>query len=82
MVSWDAPPTEHQNGEVRQYIVNITEDNTGLMWQEGSETRELKLNSLHPYYNYSCQVAAVTVSMGPFGETITVTTLQDRKLYY
>ena len=38
---------------------------------------QIALQFLHPYYNYTCVVAAVTVATGPSSTELTVTTLQD-----
>ena len=44
-----------------------------------SQTTNQVFDSLQPYYNYSVQVAAVTVAPGPFTSVFTVTTLEDGK---
>ena len=77
LLSWSSPPLVNQNGVIRNYTINITEVNTGRLIQITSQTTSELLESLHPYYNYSCVIAAVTVDTGPFSESVTITTLED-----
>ena len=42
-------------------------------------TTQMMLLFLHPYYNYSCAVSAVTVQPGPYSLPIQVTTAEDGK---
>lgn len=79
LVSWSAPPTVDHNGNIRSYLLNLTEENTGDSVQFTSNTNSLRVESRHPYYNYTCVVAAVTVAAGPFSTPATVTTLEDGK---
>ena len=78
-LSWTAPPLEDHNGVVRHYNVSCTEQGSGNVFQQltiNSSTESL-VNSLRPFYNYTCAVAAVTVVEGPFSSTVTTTTGQD-----
>lgn len=74
-----APPSEDHNGVIRHYIVRCTEQDRGRMFQQVTvnATTQRIVDSLHPFYNYSCTVAAVTVAEGPSSSRITVTTEQD-----
>lgn len=74
LVSWSMPPAADHNGVLRSYTVSITEENTGREISLTSQTNSLTVDSLHPHYNYTCTVAAVTVSAGTFSAPITVTT--------
>lgn len=47
------------------------------MVQLVSQSTTQLFDSLQPYYNYSVQVAAVTVAPGPFSSLFVVTTLED-----
>ena len=52
---------------------------SGVVFQRltvNSSTERL-VDSLHPHYNYTCAVAAVTVVEGPFSASVMVTTGQD-----
>ena len=44
-----------------------------------SSTERLIAN-LHPFYNYTCSVAAETIAQGPHSSTVLVTTLEDGEL--
>ena len=47
-----------------------------------SVAMQTKLEFLHPYYNYTCAVAAVTTEVGPYSIPITVTTNEDGEISY
>ena len=76
-LSWDPPPFDRQNGLIRQYLINITELDTGTNYLLTSPSTELTVYSLHPYYFYEFTVAAVTVGVGPASLPITVQTNED-----
>ena len=81
-VSWGPPAPDGQNGIITSYTVLITEvlTNTTTTYQRDGSRTELVVTGLHPYYDYSCAVAAQTsVGLGPFGAPFTVTTNQDGK---
>lgn len=82
LLSWSDPPLSDQNGVVRSYEVNITEENTANQFQLISFSKSQWVASLHPFYNYSCIVSAVTVEAGPYSEPITVTTSEDSTYAY
>lgn len=54
----------------------VIELNTGAIYTNHTSTQFIALNYLHPYYLYNCSVAAVTVSTGPFSDTVTIQTAQ------
>ena len=66
MFNWTAPPSIDQNGVIDHYSVIISEVPTGRRWSLIAVDSQITLASLHPYYNYSCVVAAYTVDIGPF----------------
>lgn len=74
-LSWNQPPERDWNGQIRQFVVLITEENTGREFELTTSTNVIEVNFLHPYYTYSCRVTAVTVSPGPYSSPISVTTL-------
>ena len=76
-LSWQPPPPEYHHGEIQVYVVNVTEEQTGRMFHLISETAEIVVMDLHPYYLYSCRVAAVTVDVGPHSAATTVRTAED-----
>ena len=76
VLSWDQPETGH-NGIIREYRVNITEVETGRVFQETSPSTSLVVSGLHPDYSYEWIVTAFTVGEGPFSISSSVTTLED-----
>ena len=75
-LTWDPPPPEDINGVIREYRINVTEGETGLLLQytTNPDTRELVVGPLHPYYTYHCTVGAYTIEVGPYTAIITVQT--------
>lgn len=78
-VSWDPPPFNNRNGQIRYYIIHVTEADTGNNFTQLVTGNEFTFLSLHPYYTYTFTVAAVTVELGPFSNIISVTTEEDGK---
>jgi len=72
-ISWTPPPIEHQNGIIREYRVNITERETGMTFHLITAATSVTIPSLHPFYNYKCKVAAVTIGEGPYSVELTIT---------
>ena len=58
-----------------QYVVNITERETGLMFQRITTQTSITLSSLHPDYIYECRVSAVTIGEGPFSAVFAIRVL-------
>ena len=85
-LSWDPPPQQLQNGYIVEYRVNVTETDTGDSFSVTTTDTSLVVTSLHPYYTYSCIVAAVTTGVGPYSTVINITTEEagmfNRYLYY
>ena len=75
-LSWDHPPEDLHHGVIHYYQLNITEQETGRVFQQTSEETEITIGPLHPHYTYHCAVSAVTVDEGPY-ITITVRTHED-----
>ena len=73
---WQNPPPEDQNGIIRLYFINITEEETGRQFQLTSSGPRILVEFLHPFYTYVCTVAASTVDVGPYSPPLTVTTLE------
>ena len=73
---WQDPPPEDQNGIIRLYFINITEEETGREFQLTSSAPHIFVEFLHPFYTYVCTVAASTVGVGPFSPPLTVKTLE------
>ena len=73
---WQNPPPEDQNGIIRLYFINITEEETGRQFQLTSSAPHILVEFLHPFYTYVCTVAASTVDIGPYSSPFIVTTLE------
>lgn len=78
-ISWESPPPEEQNGIIREYRINVTEVNTGTMWQLVSTTNSKVVSTLHPNYVYEFEVTAFTIGTGPYSAAFSVTTPEDGK---
>ena len=74
---WNAPPPEDHNGIIRHYAIHIIEVNTGMEYSLTSAVTQKAINFLHPYYNYTCAVSAVTNQLGPFSIELNVRTSED-----
>ena len=73
---WQNPLPEDQNGIIRLYFINITEEETGRQLQLTSSAPHILVEFLHPFYTYVCTVAASTVDIGPYSSPFIVTTLE------
>ena len=72
VLSWDQPPPEHRNGRIRSYQVRLRETETGNVFQLTSTSTQVNVSNLHPFYNYNCSVAAETIAVGPFSNSVPV----------
>ena len=77
---WEPP--EDPNGNIREYRVNVTEEETGRMFQLSTNTTSIVIGPLHPYYTYNCTIVAVTITPGPFSSVITVRTDEAGRFDY
>ena len=67
-ISWQAPPPDSQNGEIRYYTTKMLEEETDTQtWLSTSNSStNITVESLHPYYSYRVSVAAYSVGLGPY----------------
>ena len=79
LLLWSVPSMADHNGIIRNYTIIVTEENTGRELVLTSSSTSQRIESLHPFYNYTCRVAAVTVGVGPFSLPVTITTAEDGK---
>jgi hypothetical protein len=79
-ISWQAPVEERQNGDIRQYRITLREIPTGRVWSLITITTSHLLDFLHPYYIYTIRVAAYTVAVGPYSESLQFITHEDGKI--
>ena len=78
-INWSQPLPEEQNGIIRSYLVNVTVADTGQHIQLTTNNTTITAENLHPFYNYHCSVAAVTIALGPYTEAHLLQTPQDGK---
>lgn len=71
-LSWSPPLDDEQNGVITNYVINITEDDTGYEFQLRTSNTTITVGyNLRPYYSYTCVIAAETsVGLGPFSSSI------------
>lgn len=77
---WEPPLLSGQNGIIRYYIINITEQATMRQFSVESLTNYFILVDLHPYYLHIISVSAVTVGQGPFSDAVSIQTIEDGML--
>ena len=80
-LSWAPPPLEQQNGNIREYRVNISERETGKRFHLVTAAASVTVPTLHPFYTYNCTVAAFTVEEGPHSVAVTITMPEDGTFY-
>ena len=78
-LTWCPPPPEDQNGVVLYYTVQMNELETSIMFEFISNSTSISLDSLHAYYSYTFQVAAVTVLAGPSSDSVIIVMPEDGK---
>ena len=77
--TWEPPPVPEQNGAIREYRINLTEINTGTVFNFNFQELFQLFTELHPYYTYEIVVAAVTVAVGPYSIPVQIITPEDSK---
>ena len=77
-IFWEPPRAEEQNGVITAYHITVLETETGalLTFTTTAMDNLLTVNSLHPFYNYNCSVAAYTIGLGP-SSSVPVQTLPE-----
>ena len=55
----------------------MTETMTGQISLYSTTLHYKTIYSLHPFYNYSCEVAAYTVGLGPYSDAVSIVTQED-----
>ena len=79
-LTWDPPLLHHQNGVIREYLINISEPLFGYYDQLSTNQTQITLANLRPNRTYTCAITAVTTAPGPYTEPITVSTDSDGKI--
>ena len=83
LLMWQPPLNEIQNGLVRFYRISVVEvkTNTSYFYTQPSASSTQQVEFRHPFYDYVCSVAAITIGPGPYTSPLTVRTLEDGKLF-
>ena len=70
-LTWRDLRPEEKNGIIQSYRISVTELETGsvLNFTTDETATQQIVNSLHPFYNYRCTVAAFTIGLGPSATT-------------
>ena len=76
-LSWVPPSVESHNGVIRRYVIRITEEETSAVMLHYSNSSQVTVEDLHPYYTYMCAVAAETVEVGPYTTNIIIQLDED-----
>ncbi len=67
-LSWQPPLESHINGILRLYRVAVRSVADSAVAYDnvvGHNTLTVQISELHPYYQYTCSVSAVTTEEGP-----------------
>ena len=80
-IGWNPPLQAFQNGEIRGYLIFVTEIETGDVFNFNTSLTMFRVESLHPYYYYEVEIGAVTVDSGPLSTPIIIQTLEDSRLF-
>ena len=83
LLSWDLPEPSGRNGIVTGYTIRVREVATGSVFSYNlTNHTDFLVESLHPYYDYECSVAAATVvGIGPLSDPVTVRTNESGILW-
>ena len=78
-LDWSSPALEDVNGIIREYRINVTEDETSIVTQLTTDPTmtEIVIGPLHPFYVYHCTILAYTIEGGPSTAVISVRTAED-----
>lgn len=71
------PSIESQNGVIQRYVVKVTEEETSTVMLHYANATQVTVEDLHPYYTYTCAVAAETVDVGPYSANIIIQLDED-----
>lgn len=83
-IKWSPPTPEDRNGVIRKYLINITgkfEDILQPTLILESYNTSILILDLYPNSEYTISVSAFTIGAGPFTSELSVTTLEDGKLF-
>lgn len=77
-ISWNAPNEEDRNGNINEYIVNVTNTDTLVTTQFTTANNDFSIVNLDPDTTYSLSVAARNANgTGPFTQSLLTRTGQS-----
>jgi hypothetical protein len=79
-VVWEPPVATQQNGPILYYVVMVMDHQTRTSSTLNATSTLISVPSLHPAYNYSIAVAAVTINTGPYSRSLVIITPDDGEL--
>lgn len=71
-LSWSPPNPIHVNGIIDHYRIRVQEVYTRREINLIAREDSIRVGPLHPYYIYTCQIAAFTIGLGPFSSPFSV----------
>lgn len=79
---WYPPPFSQQNGQIRSYSIIVIYPLSGseVLLKTNSSDTTFTVGGLQPYTSYSFSIAAETVSLGPYSDTINISTVEGGRL--
>lgn len=80
-VEWDPVPSHQQNGRIIHYVLLVAVQESFTTFTLNVSSTSTTISNLHPSYNYSIEIAAVTTNIGPFSRPVTVKTLDNGEAY-
>ena len=73
-VMWEPPLNSLQNGILQYYTVAVLVQQTFTSFTVNTTEVSLTIPNLHPAYDHTIRVAAVTIGTGPFSIPVAITT--------
>ena len=81
-MTWEAPEEDLQNGVIQRYMIVVMVQQTRASLSLNTTSTSIVIPNLHPAYDHSIEVAAVTIGVGPYSTAIPVTTPDDGKIEF
>ena len=78
-VTWEPPEEDKQNGVIQYYMIVVIVQQTQATLSLNTTSTSITIPDLHPAYDHSIEVAAVTISVGPYSAAISLVTPDDGK---
>ena len=76
-MTWEPPQEDQQNGIIQRYMIMVMVQQTRVSLSLNTTSTSITIPNLHPAYDHSIEVAAVTVGVGRYSSVISLTTPDD-----